>query len=133
MGAITSALRPLRRKNEGTRRRPSQSSLILPRPGVLLFHQVDGTPESWDDVAVQLAAADINTLTVDLRGFGESGGTPTTNKLTRADGSVHCFFRHGRLGGQFWYVWNEPHRDSVHREGALMEAGRQAIASMRAH
>jgi hypothetical protein len=34
-------------------------------------------------VAVQLAAAGINTLTVDLRGVGESGGTPY-DKLTHA-------------------------------------------------
>src|ERR1700677_3804913 len=54
-----------------------------PGPGVLLFHQVNRTRKSWDDVAVQLAAAGINTLTVDLRGFGESGGTPY-DKLTRA-------------------------------------------------
>src|SRR5271163_46929 len=54
-----------------------------PGPGVLLFHQVNRTRKSWDDVAVQLAAAGINTLTVDLRGFGESRGTPY-DKLTRA-------------------------------------------------
>jgi dienelactone hydrolase len=54
-----------------------------PGPGVLLFHQVNRTRKSWDDVAVQLAAAGINTLTVDLRGFGESGGTPY-DKLTKA-------------------------------------------------
>lgn len=39
-------------------------------------------------------------------------------------------FRQGRLGGLFWYVWNEPDRDSIYRGGALMETGRQAIAPM---
>jgi hypothetical protein len=39
-------------------------------------------------------------------------------------------FRQGRLGGLFWYVWNEPDRDSIYRGGAIMEAGRQAIAPM---
>jgi hypothetical protein len=33
--------------------------------GVLLFHQSNRTRKSWDDVARQLAAAGINTLTVD--------------------------------------------------------------------
>jgi hypothetical protein len=42
-------------------------------------------------------------------------------------------FQHGRLGGLFWYVWNEPDRDSVYRDGRLMEAGKQAIAPMPAH
>jgi hypothetical protein len=39
-------------------------------------------------------------------------------------------FRQGRLGGLFWYVWNEPDRDSIYRGGALMEAGRLAVAPM---
>ena len=37
-------------------------------PGLLLFHQSNRTRTSWDDVAKQLAAAGINTLTVDVRG-----------------------------------------------------------------
>jgi alpha-beta hydrolase superfamily lysophospholipase len=47
----------------------------------LLFHQTNRTRKAWDDVAVQLAGAGINTLTLDMRGFGESGGTPH-DKLT---------------------------------------------------
>jgi len=43
-------------------------------PGVLLFHQSNRTRKSWDDVARQLANAGINTLTVDMRGHGETGG-----------------------------------------------------------
>src|SRR5213596_197915 len=43
-------------------------------PGVLLFHQSNRTRKSWDDVARQLAAAGINTVTVDVRGHGDSGG-----------------------------------------------------------
>ena len=39
-----------------------------PGPGLLLFHQSNRTRTSWDDVAKQLAAAGINTLTVDVRG-----------------------------------------------------------------
>jgi tetratricopeptide (TPR) repeat protein len=44
-------------------------------PGMLLFHQGNRTRTSWDDVARQLAAAGINTLAVDSRAHGESGGT----------------------------------------------------------
>src|SRR5262249_10787752 len=40
-----------------------------------LLHQVNRTRKSWDDVASQLATAGINTLTLDIRGIGESGGT----------------------------------------------------------
>jgi pimeloyl-ACP methyl ester carboxylesterase len=45
-----------------------------PGPGVLLFHQSNRTRNSWNEVARQLAAAGINTLTLDERGFGDSGG-----------------------------------------------------------
>lgn len=38
--------------------------------------------------------------------------------------------RQGRLGGIFWYVWNEPDRDSIYRGDALMEAGKRAVAQM---
>lgn len=39
-------------------------------------------------------------------------------------------FRQGRLGGLFWYVWNEPDRNSIYRGGGIMEAGKRAIAPM---
>jgi hypothetical protein len=42
-------------------------------------------------------------------------------------------FRQGRLGGIFWYVWNEPDRDSIYRGGEIMEAGKGAVAPMPAH
>src|SRR5205814_59846 len=45
-----------------------------PGPGVLLFHQSNRTRKSWDEVARQLAAVGINTLTVDVRGHGDTGG-----------------------------------------------------------
>lgn len=55
-----------------------------PGPGVLLLHQVNRTRKSWDEVAVQLAAAGINTLTLDMRGIGESGGT-RWDKMSREE------------------------------------------------
>ena len=45
-----------------------------PGPGVLLMHQANRDRKSWDSVASQLASAGINTLTLDMRGHGESGG-----------------------------------------------------------
>jgi dienelactone hydrolase len=50
-------------------------------PGVLLFHQSNRTRTSWDEVARQLAAAGINTLTIDERGYGESGGKKEARAL----------------------------------------------------
>jgi dienelactone hydrolase len=45
-------------------------------PGVLLLHQCNRQRKVWDDLARQLAAAGVNVLTLDYRGFGESGGDP---------------------------------------------------------
>jgi hypothetical protein len=39
-------------------------------------------------------------------------------------------FRQGRLGGMFWYVWNEPDEHAIYRGGTLMQAGQLAIAPM---
>jgi dienelactone hydrolase len=48
-----------------------------PGPGILLLHQCNQQRKSWDKLATSLASAGINVLTLDYRGFGESGGTPT--------------------------------------------------------
>jgi dienelactone hydrolase len=45
-----------------------------PGPGVLLLHQCNRQRKVWDDLAGRLAASGLNVLTVDFRGFGESGG-----------------------------------------------------------
>jgi dienelactone hydrolase len=45
-----------------------------PGPGVLLLHQCNRQRKIWDGLAQQLAAAGINVLTLDYRGFGESDG-----------------------------------------------------------
>lgn len=59
---------------DGTLLKASYFAAAKPGPGVLLFHQSNRTRKDWGDVAAQLAAAGINTLTVDSRGHGESGG-----------------------------------------------------------
>jgi dienelactone hydrolase len=45
-----------------------------PGPAVLLMHMCITTRISWEPVAQQLSAAGISALTIDNRGFGESGG-----------------------------------------------------------
>jgi dienelactone hydrolase len=60
---------------DGTLLKATYFSVGKPGPGVILYHQSNRTRTSWDDVARELAAAGINALTVDTRGYGESGGT----------------------------------------------------------
>jgi len=59
-----------------------------PGPGVLLLHQVNRDRKSWEGVATQLASAGINTLTLDMRGIGESGGI-RWEKLTDGELDKH--------------------------------------------
>jgi pimeloyl-ACP methyl ester carboxylesterase len=54
--------------------RGSYFASVKPGPGVLLLHQSNRDRRSWDGEAAQLAAAGFNTLTFDMRGFGESVG-----------------------------------------------------------
>jgi pimeloyl-ACP methyl ester carboxylesterase len=65
---------------DGTPLKATYFAAAKPGPAVLLLHQNTRTRKSWDIVAAHLAGAGIHTLTLDLRGFGESG-TPL-GKLT---------------------------------------------------
>jgi pimeloyl-ACP methyl ester carboxylesterase len=60
---------------DGTPLKATYFAASRPGPGVLLLHQSNRDRKSWDSVKAQLANAGINTLTLDMRGFGESGGT----------------------------------------------------------
>ncbi|MBU6451656.1 MAG: hypothetical protein KGS72_07770 [Cyanobacteria bacterium REEB67] len=68
-------------------------------------------------------------------GFPSTAQNAADDK-TRARSVVEMreYFRHlhkqGRLGGIFWYVWNEPDRCSIYRNDSLMEAGRHAVAPL---
>src|SRR5579864_5853047 len=61
------------RASDGTVLKASYFAAAKPGPGVLLLHQSNRDRKSWDGEAAQLAAAGFNTLTLDMRGLGESG------------------------------------------------------------
>src|ERR1700737_1740695 len=61
---------------DGIKLKASYFPAAQPGPGVLLLHQCNRQRKVWDGLAWQLAAAGINVLTFDQRGFGESGGDP---------------------------------------------------------
>lgn len=94
-----------------------------PGPGVLLFHQSNRTRSSWDDMGRQLAAAGINTLTLDMRGFGESGGTKDEKK-SQAD-----------LEGAFQFLTAQPgvQRDVIGLGGAGWLGVYNAVETARLH
>src|SRR5262245_46131482 len=55
-----------------------------PGPGVILLHQCNQQRKNWDDLAGSLAAAGINVLTLDYRGYGDSEG-PRALELSNED------------------------------------------------
>jgi dienelactone hydrolase len=59
---------------DGTKLKATYFDAGKPGPGVLLLHQCNRQRKVWDGLAIQLSGAGVNVLTVDTRGFGESGG-----------------------------------------------------------
>jgi dienelactone hydrolase len=59
---------------DGTKLRATFFPAAKPGPGVLLLHMCNTARKSWEPVAKELAGKGINALTIDNRGFGESGG-----------------------------------------------------------
>ncbi len=66
-------------------------------------------------------------------GFPSNAASSDDDKeRARSVSELRSYFQHihkeGRLGGLFWYVWNEPDKCSIYRNGQIMEAGRRAVA-----
>jgi dienelactone hydrolase len=66
---------------DGTALKATFFAAAKPGPGVIMLHQCNRQRKVWDDLAGSLSASGINVLTLDFRGFGDSGGTPL-EKLT---------------------------------------------------
>lgn len=66
---------------DGTALKATFFAAAKPGPGVIMLHQCNRQRKVWDDLAGSLSTSGINVLTLDFRGFGDSGGTPL-DKLT---------------------------------------------------
>jgi predicted alpha/beta hydrolase len=106
--------------SDGTVLKASYFAAAKPGPGVLLLHQINRTRKTWDALAGQLAAAGINTLTLDMRGFGESGGTPRVISL---DVSLSCDRMPGDIDTALQYLVSQP---GVKRDVIGVELGYSA-------
>lgn len=60
---------------DGVHLKATYFAAARPGPAVLLFHMCGGAERSsWNNLATMLAAGGFHVLTLDYRGFGESGG-----------------------------------------------------------
>jgi dienelactone hydrolase len=92
---------------DGANLKATYFSAAKPGPGVLLLHQCNRQRKVWDELAQQLAAAGIHVLTLDLRGFGESSGTPI-DKLTPQQAQAQGQKWPGDIDVAFRYLESQP-------------------------
>jgi tetratricopeptide (TPR) repeat protein len=111
--------------SDGTLLKATLFLAAKPGPGVLLFHQSNRTRTSWDDVPRQLAAAGINTLAIDERGYGESGGKKEAREL----------YHDADLDMAFDYLVSQPgvQRDAIGAGGAGWLGVDNSVETARRH
>jgi pimeloyl-ACP methyl ester carboxylesterase len=102
------------KSGDGTILKGTYFAAAKPGPGVLLFHQSNRTRKSWDELAAQLAAADIHVLIVDSRAHGGSGGKYDTEANRAA----------------YWKIWWASDLDTAfHYLSAQAGVSREAIGA----
>src|SRR5437867_541907 len=116
------------KSTDGTVLKATYFAAANPGPGVLLFHQSNRTRKEWDMVARQLAAAGINTLTVDVRGHGESGGQESRGEARKKQWPLD-------LDAAFQYLISQPgvKRDVIGIGGAGVIGVENSVETARRH
>src|SRR5882724_2342620 len=103
-------------------------------PGVMLLHQCNMQRHAWDGLAAQLVSAGINVMTMDFRGFGESGGVapfklPTPQEAARVISTVW----HDDVDMALKYLESQPgvNREMIGVGGASCGVDQAVHAAMR--
>jgi len=68
---------------DGVTLKATYFSPARPGPAMLLLHQCNMERHAWDSLAGDLAAGGIHVLTLDFRGYGESGGEKIADAAQR--------------------------------------------------
>src|SRR5882724_13205053 len=113
---------------DGTILKATYFAAAKPGPAVLLYHQSNRTRKEWDMVARQLAAAGINTLTVDVRGHGETGGQESRGEARKKQWPLD-------LDAAFQYLISQPgvKRDVIGIGGAGVIGVENSVETARRH
>lgn len=94
--------------SDGTKLKATYFAAEKPGPGVLLLHQCNRQRKVWDGLAQQLSAAGINVLTLDYRGFGESGGNRFDQTPPEKAGQVQREKWPGDIDTALQYLESQP-------------------------
>jgi dienelactone hydrolase len=118
---------------DGVTLKASYFQAAKPGPGVLLLHQCNRQRKVWDSLAQQLAAAGINVLTLDLRGFGESGGESPDKLPPDKAAQVAAQLWPGDIDLAFQYLVSQPGvtRDTIGVGGASCGVNNSVQAARR--
>jgi dienelactone hydrolase len=118
--------------SDGTKLKATYFPAAKPGPGVLLLHQCDQDRKIWEPLPQQLAAAGISVLTIDMRGFGESGGVPH-DKATPEEARATQAKLPGDIDQAFQYLQSQPgvKKDVIGVGGASCGVGNSVGTAMR--
>jgi dienelactone hydrolase len=98
---------------DGLKLKVTYYSAGKPGPGVLLMHQCNRDRTTWAPLATQLSLAGINVLTLDYRGFGESGGDPINSQTPEQQAATQQKWP-GDIDVAFQYLLAQPGVDKAH-------------------
>jgi dienelactone hydrolase len=93
---------------DGTKLKATYFAAPKPGPGVLLLHQCNRQRKIWDGLAQQLSAAGINVLTLDYRGYGESGGDRFDKLPPQEAAQIQTEKWPGDIDTAFQYLVSQP-------------------------
>jgi dienelactone hydrolase len=105
---------------DGAKLKATYFAAAKPGPGVLLLHQCNRQRKIWDGLAQQLAAAGINVLTLDYRGYGDSSGDRFDKLPPQEAAQIQAEKWPGDIDTAFQYLVSQPGvtRDAIGVGGA---------------
>jgi dienelactone hydrolase len=105
-----------------------------PGPAVLLLHMCNTTRRSWDPLAPRLAAAGIHALSVDYRGFGDSGGPRAAEVPPQEAQRIVAEKWPGDIDAAYEFLLAQPGVDKTRVGAAGGSCGvNQAVSAARRH
>jgi dienelactone hydrolase len=104
-----------------------------PGPGILLCHQCNRDRKAWNGLAEKLARAGFHVLTVDYRGYGESGGKPFLDLPPEERRRISTELWPGDLDVAFKYLRAQPGVSDVIGAGGASCGVNNSIQLARRH